>query len=107
MVGQAGVGRRRGDMARARELLDEAARQYDASSLAAGRAGVLAGLAWWHLAAGDPAQAVDASSQAGAVATETHDPTDHAGWSPAPVRRPGLGPSDAREGPGARRPAPG
>jgi predicted ATPase len=75
MVGQAGVARRRGDMARARALLDEAQRQYDASSLAAGRAGVLDGLAWLFLAAGETAQAIDAAAQAGAVATETHDPT--------------------------------
>jgi tetratricopeptide (TPR) repeat protein len=74
MVGQAAVARRLGDMTRARALLDEAARQYDASSLAAGRAGVLAGLAWWYLGVGEPARAIEASTEAGAVADDAQDP---------------------------------
>jgi predicted ATPase/DNA-binding SARP family transcriptional activator len=74
MIGQAGAARRLGDMTRARALLDEAARQYDASSLAAGRAEVFAGLAWWFIAAGEPAQAIEAATRADAVAAETQDP---------------------------------
>jgi hypothetical protein len=61
-------------MMRARALLDEAAGHCDASSLGFGRTGVLAGLAWWFLAAGEPAQAIKAAAQAAAVASETQDP---------------------------------
>jgi predicted ATPase/DNA-binding SARP family transcriptional activator len=74
MLGQAAAARRLGDMERARALLDEAASHYDESSLTAGRAGVLAGLAWWFLAGGDPAQAMEAAARAGAVAADTRDP---------------------------------
>jgi predicted ATPase/DNA-binding SARP family transcriptional activator len=75
MVGQAAVARRQGDLARARALLDEAERQYGASSLATGRAAVLASLAWWWLASGEPGRAIEAATEAGEVAAETHDPT--------------------------------
>ncbi len=77
MVGRAAVARRRGDLARARALLDAAARHYRSVDLPAGRAGVLAGLAWWALAAGQPdaaavfaADAVQAASDGGDPATQ-------------------------------------
>ncbi len=54
MVGQAAVARRLGDLTRARALLDAADSQYQAADLPAGQPVVLAGLAWWALAAGHP-----------------------------------------------------
>ena len=52
MVGQAAVARRLGDLPRARALLDTAAGHYRHIDLPAGLPRVLAGLAWWALAAG-------------------------------------------------------
>ena len=52
MVGQAAVARRLGDLARARALLDAAGSYYRNVDLPAGQTGVLAGLAWWALSAG-------------------------------------------------------
>ena len=52
MVGQAAVARRLGDLARARALLDAAGSHYRQLDLPAGPPRVLAGLAWWALAAG-------------------------------------------------------
>jgi len=57
MVGQAAVARRLGDLTRARALLDKAEDRYRAADLPAGQPVVLAGLAWWALAAGRPADA--------------------------------------------------
>ena len=54
MVGQAAVARRLGDLPRARALLDAAAGHYRHIDLPAGPPRVLAGLAWWALAAGHP-----------------------------------------------------
>ena len=72
MVGQAAVARRLGDLTRARALLDKAADQYRAADLPAGQPVVLAGLAWWALAAGHPddasvfaAHAVQAAAASG------------------------------------------
>jgi predicted ATPase/DNA-binding SARP family transcriptional activator len=72
MVGQAAVARRLGDLTRARALLDQAEDQYQAAELPAGQPVVLAGLAWWALAAGHPddaaifaAGAAQAASAAG------------------------------------------
>ena len=64
MVGQAAVARRLGDLTRARALLDRAEDQYRAADLPAGRPLVLAGLAWWALAAGCPADATVFAAQA-------------------------------------------
>ena len=54
MVGQAAVARRLGDLTRARALLEAADSQYREAGLPAGQPLVLAGLAWWALAAGHP-----------------------------------------------------
>ncbi|MGH3150121.1 MAG: ATP-binding protein, partial [Streptosporangiaceae bacterium] len=69
MIGQAAVARRLGDLPRARALLDAAAGHYRRLDLPAGPPRVLAGLAWWALAAGHPddatifaAEAVQAAS---------------------------------------------
>ena len=77
MVGQAAVARRLGDLTRARALLDRAEDQYRAADLPAGQPLVLAGLAWWALAAGRPADATvfaadaaQAASPSGAPATQ-------------------------------------
>jgi predicted ATPase/DNA-binding SARP family transcriptional activator len=51
MVGQAAVARRLGDLARARTLLEAAGSQYRQLDLPIGPPTVLAGLAWWALAA--------------------------------------------------------
>jgi tetratricopeptide (TPR) repeat protein len=51
MVGQAAVARRLGDLARARTLLDAAGNQYRQLDFPVGPPTVLAGLAWWALAA--------------------------------------------------------
>ena len=51
MVGQAAVARRLGDLARARTLLDAAGSQYRQLDFPVGPPTVLAGLAWWALAA--------------------------------------------------------
>ncbi len=69
MVGQAAAARRLGDLARARALLDAAGSHYRHVDLPAGPPRVLAGLAWWALAAGHPdaaAFAADAAARASA-----------------------------------------
>ena len=69
MVAQAAVARRLGDLTRARALLDGAEGHYREADLPEGQPLVLAGLAWWALAAGHPddatifaAEAVQAAS---------------------------------------------
>ena len=74
MVGQAAVARRRGDLARARELLDAAATQYRLVALPAGPPRVLVGLAWWALAAGHLDDATAFAAEAAQAATASGDP---------------------------------
>jgi hypothetical protein len=74
MVGRAAVARRRGDLVRARVLLDAADRHYRSVDLPAGRAGVLAGLAWWALAAGQPDAAAVFAADAVQAASDGGDP---------------------------------
>jgi predicted ATPase/DNA-binding SARP family transcriptional activator len=74
MVGQAAVARRLGDLVRARSLLDAAGKQYEAIELPAGQAAVLAGLAWWALAAGERASAMGFAVRAKALASSCGDP---------------------------------
>jgi predicted ATPase/DNA-binding SARP family transcriptional activator len=71
LTGQAAVARRLGDLPRARTLLDAAAVHYRHIDLPAGPPRVLAGLAWWALAAGRPedAAAFAAAGVAGAAAS--------------------------------------
>jgi tetratricopeptide (TPR) repeat protein len=69
MVGQAAVARRLGDLTRARALLDNADGRYRAAGLPAGQPVVLAGLAWWALAAGHPADAAVFAADAARVAS--------------------------------------
>ena len=71
MVGQAAVARRLGDLTRARALLDKADGHYRDADLPAGRPMVLAGLAWWAIAAGRPADATVFAAQA---ASPSEDP---------------------------------
>ncbi len=58
LVGQAAVARRLGDLTRARGLLDAADNHYRDAGLPEGQPLVLAGLAWWALAAGHPDDAL-------------------------------------------------
>ena len=74
MVGQAAVARRRGDLPRARALLDAAAGHYRHIDLPAGPSRVLAGLAWWALAAGHPDQAAVFAADAAEAASASGDP---------------------------------
>ena len=74
MVGQAAVARRRGDLPRARALLDAAAGHYRHIDLLAGPPRVLAGLAWWALAAGHPDQAAVFAADAAEGASASGDP---------------------------------
>jgi predicted ATPase/DNA-binding SARP family transcriptional activator len=74
MVGQAAVARRRGDLPRARALLDAAAGHYRHIELPAGPPRVLAGLAWWALAAGHPDQAAVFAADAAQGASASGDP---------------------------------
>lgn len=74
MVGQAAVARRLGDLTRSRALLDAADGHYRDAGLPEGQPVVLAGLAWWALAAGHPddatvfaANAARAASVGGAI----------------------------------------
>jgi tetratricopeptide (TPR) repeat protein len=74
MVGQAAVARRLGDLTRSRALLDAADTHYREAGLPDGQPLVLAGLAWWALAAGQPddaivfaANSVRAASVGGAI----------------------------------------
>jgi predicted ATPase/DNA-binding SARP family transcriptional activator len=74
MVGQAAVARRLGDLPRARALLDAAAGHYRHLDLPAGPPRVLAGLAWWALAAGHPDQAAAFAAEATEGASASGDP---------------------------------
>jgi tetratricopeptide (TPR) repeat protein len=74
MVGQAAAARRLGDLARARALLDAAANQYRQLDLPAGQPRVLAGLAWWALAAGHTDDATAFAADAAKGATASGDP---------------------------------
>jgi predicted ATPase len=74
MVGQAAAARRLGDLARARALLDAARSHYRHVDLPAGPPRVLAGLAWWALAAGDPDAAAVFAADAAAGASASGDP---------------------------------
>ena len=74
MVGQAAAARRLGDLARARALLDAAASRYRRVDLPAGQPRVLAGLAWWALAAGHPDDATVFAADAAKGATASGDP---------------------------------
>ena len=73
MVGQAAVARRLGDLARARAMLDAADSQYRAADLPAGQPVVLAGLAWWALAAGHPDDATVFAAGAAQAASADGD----------------------------------
>jgi tetratricopeptide (TPR) repeat protein len=68
MIGQAAVARRLGDLTRARTLLEAADGQYREAGLPAGQPVVLAGLAWWALAADQPAEAITFAAAAQAAA---------------------------------------
>jgi predicted ATPase/DNA-binding SARP family transcriptional activator len=74
MVGQAAVARRLGDLPRARALLDAAGGHYRHIDLPAGPPRVLAGLAWWALAAGHPVQAAVFAADAAQGASASGDP---------------------------------
>jgi tetratricopeptide (TPR) repeat protein len=74
MLGQAAVARRRGDLPRARRLLEMADEEYVASGLAAGRAAVRAGMTWWFLATAQSDEAVEAATGAVAAASAGLDP---------------------------------
>ena len=74
MVGQAAVARRLGDLARARTLLDAAGSQYRQLDLPAGPPRVLAGLAWWALAAGHLDEAAVFAADAAEGAAASGDP---------------------------------
>jgi hypothetical protein len=82
MVGQAAVARRRGDLLRSRALLDAAAGHYRLIDLPAGPPRVLAGLAWWALAA-------DHLRDAAAFAAEAADGASASAGEPS--GRPGRG----------------
>ena len=74
MVGQATVARRLGDLARARALLDAAGTYYRNVGLHAGQTGVLAGLAWWALSAGQADDAMVFAADACQAAAASGDP---------------------------------
>jgi predicted ATPase/DNA-binding SARP family transcriptional activator len=74
MVGQAAVARRRGDLPRSRALLDAAAGHYRLIKLPAGPPRVLAGLAWWALAAGHLQDAAVFAADAFEGASDSGDP---------------------------------
>ena len=74
MVGQAAVARRLGDLARARALLAAAGGRYGDLDLPAGQARVLAGLAWWALAAGQAHDATFFAADAAQAASASGDP---------------------------------
>ena len=74
MVGQAAAARRLGDLPRARALLDAAGGHYRHIDLPAGPPRVLAGLAWWALAAGHPDQAAVFAADAAEGASASGDP---------------------------------
>ena len=64
LVAQASVARRLGDLPRSRRLLDDGMARFELLGVAAGCAAALAGLAWWALAAGDPAGAASFAERA-------------------------------------------
>ena len=74
MVGQATVARRLGDLARARALLDAAGTYYRDVGLHAGQTGVLVGLAWWALSAGQADDAMVFAADACQAAAASGDP---------------------------------
>ncbi len=74
MVGQATVARRLGDLARARALLDAAGTYYQNVGHPAGQTGVLAGLAWWALSAGQADDAMVFAADACHAAAASGDP---------------------------------
>jgi tetratricopeptide (TPR) repeat protein len=74
MVGQAAVARRLGDLARARGLLDAAGSRYRQLDFPVGPPRVLAGLAWWALAAGHPDDATVFAADAAQAASACRDP---------------------------------
>ncbi len=74
MVGQAAVARRLGDLARARALLDAAGAYYRKVGLPAGQTGVLAGLAWWAVSAGQADEAMVFAADACQAAAASGDP---------------------------------
>ena len=74
MVGQAAVARRLGDRARARALLDAAGTYYQNVGHPAGQTGVLAGLAWWALSAGQADDAMVFAADACQAAAASGDP---------------------------------
>jgi len=74
MVGQAAVARRLGDLGRARALLDAAGDRYREAGLLTGQADVLAGLAWWALAADRTGDATIFAADAARAATLSGDP---------------------------------
>jgi predicted ATPase/DNA-binding SARP family transcriptional activator len=74
MVGQAAVARRLGDLARARTLLDAAGRRYRQLDFPVGPPSVLAGLAWWALAAGRLGDATVFAADAAQAASASGDP---------------------------------
>ena len=73
MVGQAGVARRLGDLARARALLDAAGAYYRNVGHPAGQTGVLAGLAWWAVSAGKADEAMGFAADACQAAAASED----------------------------------
>jgi len=74
MIGQAAVARRLGNLPRSRSLLDAAAGHYRHIDLPAGPPRVLAGLAWWALAAGHLADAAVFAADAAEGASASGDP---------------------------------
>jgi hypothetical protein len=74
MVGQAPVARRLGDRTRSRALLDAADSHYREAGLPEGQPLVLAGLAWWALAAGHPDDAAVFAANAAQAASASGDP---------------------------------
>ena len=79
MVGQAAVARRLGDLARARTLLDTAGSQYRQLDFPVGPPTLLAGLAWWALAADRLGEAGVFAANAAEGAAASADPTCPAG----------------------------
>jgi tetratricopeptide (TPR) repeat protein len=73
MVGQAAVARRLGDLTRARTLLDAAGSYYRSLGVPSGQTAVLAGLAWWALAAGNVDNAMAYAADASQVASAGGD----------------------------------
>ena len=73
MVGQAAVARRLGDLTRSRALLAAADSHYREAGLPQGQPQVLAGLAWWALAAGHPDDATVFAANAAQAASGSGD----------------------------------